>query len=306
MKKNFIFCIIFALTASLLLPFSASASVTENARCDEAFLGKDDTISNSENEKISEQICLPGVMTASDESNQEIPGATDEQLGTSASSSNIINTQSKSINDSKINNLDTQNEKLPEKNGENSDTSGDISQNTDENSKDNHSLEKALKEEKNDKSTNPFSELYNSLIVHLGDIFACLSFVLGLIIAMYYKKSLMPGISGAASAIKGSIDDIYDSTQASQAQTNAFAEALSSEIKSLSGIVDNISAELSTIKQDIHNEDSMLEIKKNRAVLLVQIDMLYNIFISSALPEYQKEKVGKQVIEMKKELGENE
>ena len=39
-----------------------------------------------------------------------------------------------------------------------------------------------------------------------------------------------------------------------------------------------------------------------RTVLLGQIDMLYAIFMSSALPQYQKDEIGIKIQEMREEL----
>ena len=52
--------------------------------------------------------------------------------------------------------------------------------------------------------------------------------------------------------------------------------------------------------------DGMENVTKNyekiKFVLESQIDMLYTIFISSSLPQYQKEEVGAKINQMKEEL----
>ena len=40
-----------------------------------------------------------------------------------------------------------------------------------------------------------------------------------------------------------------------------------------------------------------------RAVMLAEVEMIYNIFISSSLPQYQKDKVGEAYARMKQALG---
>ena len=48
------------------------------------------------------------------------------------------------------------------------------------------------------------------------------------------------------------------------------------------------------------------EKKQLRLLADAQIDMLYNVFMSSALPQYQKDAVGERIAKMKEAIAENE
>ena len=46
----------------------------------------------------------------------------------------------------------------------------------------------------------------------------------------------------------------------------------------------------------------LAERESMRTILLGQVDMLYAIFMSSALPQYQKDEIGIKIQEMREEL----
>jgi hypothetical protein len=61
---------------------------------------------------------------------------------------------------------------------------------------------------------------------------------------------------------------------------------------------------LDTLEEQLQCEaEYVKERKKMNRIMLAQIDMLYDIFMSSALPQYQKDAVGGKIQIMKEELG---
>ena len=67
--------------------------------------------------------------------------------------------------------------------------------------------------------------------------------------------------------------------------------------------VESISRSLENMELHRENYSKLLaEREAIRTVLLGQIDMLYAIFMSSALPQYQKDEIGLKIQEMREEL----
>ena len=150
---------------------------------------------------------------------------------------------------------------------------------------------------------NVFDDIYSALKENADKIFAALAFVGSIIVSFAYKKGLLPLLSGAIASLKGSVENIRDNEKLLAETTD----------KRLSGLYENMqevveageaSARAITEINNKLSEAQKLE-KKYASMQLIlnsQIDMLYAIFMSSALPQYQKEEVGNKINQMKEEL----
>ena len=71
----------------------------------------------------------------------------------------------------------------------------------------------------------------------------------------------------------------------------------------LKSSLEELSGRVSTLCDNLSAKEKLEDCtEKVRIVILSQIDLLYDVFMSSALPQYQKELIGERVVKMKKEM----
>ena len=150
---------------------------------------------------------------------------------------------------------------------------------------------------------NVFQQIYDEAKINADKIFAFLAFFGTLAVGIGYKSGLLPLLRDALTRLKSSIDGV-------KADTDLANEIIEQNLKDLSLSVDEIgqeissnSLELSRIKLEMRElENIKCEREAMRVILSSQIDMLYAIFMSSALPQYQKDEIGEHIGRMKEEL----
>lgn len=143
---------------------------------------------------------------------------------------------------------------------------------------------------------NIFEEIYSAAEENADKIFSILAFIGTLVVGVGYKSGFIPLLRDALSKLKTAIDGV----KADGEINNAITESKMNEI-CLS--VENISRTLGDMEFHGENYSKLLAERKTiRTVLLGQIDMLYAIFMSSALPQYQKDEIGIKIQEMREEL----
>lgn len=150
---------------------------------------------------------------------------------------------------------------------------------------------------------NPFEALYNFASEHIGEIFSLLSFVSAAVVAFLYNKGLLPALKNSLSTMANILSGVKNATEKSEsvsAETKKeLLEKLGMAENGLATVTDSIS--VLTERLDILT-DSKDEQEKMRTIMSAQIDMLYEIFLCSSLPEYQKEAVREKMAAMKEVL----
>lgn len=157
---------------------------------------------------------------------------------------------------------------------------------------------------------NLFSRIYAELTRYTGEIFCALTFVGSVVLAFAYKKGLLPLIEKSLLAISTAVGRIKESTKESADKTTALASDIDERLTKTSETVERLAkrvGELDASLGDSLNDEreARLEARELRTVIDAQIDMLYAIFMSSALPQYQKDEVGERVAKMKEAIREN-
>ncbi len=153
-----------------------------------------------------------------------------------------------------------------------------------------------LSEECGETEINIFEEIYSAAEANADKIFSILAFLGTLVVGVGYKSGLLPLLRDALSKLKSAIDGVKADGEMSKAITeNKMAE--------ISSFVKESNEKLRGIEERLGNyELSMEERESMRLVLASQVDMLYAIFMSSALPQYQKDEIGIKIQEMREEL----
>lgn len=146
--------------------------------------------------------------------------------------------------------------------------------------------------ESGDNSQHIFEDIYALLEVNADKIFSVLAFIGTVVVGVAYKSGLLPLLSDAFGKLKSSIDGV-------KAEGAITEERLSTIDKSLCEITESV-ADMRW--QCESYEELCRERESMRLIMEGQIDMLYAIFMSSALPQYQKDEIGERISEMREEL----
>ena len=157
---------------------------------------------------------------------------------------------------------------------------------------------------------NVFSSVYNEVASHASEILCAMTFAGSLILAFAYKKGLMPLVKGSLLSIANAISKIKDDTTENAERNAKIGESLEMELENtkatLNTLTDKISElDLMLMEKLECEDDAKREKEEFKLILSSQIDMLYDIFMASALPQYQKDAVGERIAKMKGVIGEN-
>lgn len=142
---------------------------------------------------------------------------------------------------------------------------------------------------------------YGWVVEHAAELLSALTLVGSLILSFSYKKGLLPTLSGALNKISGSVSSAGEYVSTAHAALDSLAEKFGATEELCRHLADEI-AELSARLEE--SEEEKGERERMKIILSSQVDMLYEIFITSGLPQYAKEAVGERVREMKAALGE--
>ena len=154
---------------------------------------------------------------------------------------------------------------------------------------------------------NVFTTIFNQLKSYATEIFCGMTFIGSLILAYAYKKGLIPLIEKTLVSISGAVAKIKERTESGAIATEELGASLSEKLEKSEMIVNSMidkigemNKELAQIKtSELERTDSCKELS---IIVETQIDMLYDIFMTSALPQYQKDAVGEKVAKMKETL----
>lgn len=151
---------------------------------------------------------------------------------------------------------------------------------------------------------NVFKALYDFFMENADKIFSCLAFIGALILSFAYKKGLFPFVEKALSSLTGVVKSLREESEKGAAESNAFMEKISEKLALTENILSDAKTKISELEEKL--SEAMATNDKTeefRAVMLAEVEMIYNIFISSSLPQYQKDKVGEAYARMKQALG---
>lgn len=154
---------------------------------------------------------------------------------------------------------------------------------------------------------NVFTSIFNQVKSYATEIFCAMTFIGSLILAYAYKKGLIPMIEKALISIGGSVAKIKERTESGAAANEELGASIAAKLERSEALVNELvdrmskmNSELSEIKA---SELERSDICKELSVIVgTQIDMLRDIFMTSALPQYQKDAVGERVAKMKETL----
>ena len=152
-------------------------------------------------------------------------------------------------------------------------------------------------------SVNLFEEAYRTAIRHSDELFSALAFLGTVIIAFCYKKGLIPLLTAALKSLGDNVKSLREGSVESLERAGEGVSDISERLAKLENAIELFSADVSALEESLGSEAKLRgDARAQSKILLAQIDMLKDVFISSSLPQYQKDAVNEKVKEMKEEL----
>lgn len=154
---------------------------------------------------------------------------------------------------------------------------------------------------------NGFDKIYDAAMAHVSEILSLAAFIGSLICAVIYKSGLMPLIERGLGGIKNAAQKIKEATDRAECDNKTSLGYINDKMCELEMAISEMQE---TIKSATKAMESSVEARAHQAridgLLSGELDMLYDIFMSSALPEYEKARVGERVAKLKEELNSDE
>lgn len=152
-------------------------------------------------------------------------------------------------------------------------------------------------------SENLFEQIYLKVCEYASEILSVMTLVGTLIVGFAYKKGLLPLVSRAISAIQSSVNKIKSDTEEGAKSTSLGMDSLSERLSGVENSLSLVSEDLMELSAKLECESECIkERKRMKTILTSQIDMLYDIFMTSSLPQYQKDATGARIQCMREEL----
>lgn len=154
---------------------------------------------------------------------------------------------------------------------------------------------------------NVFETLFIKVKNHAGEICSALALVASLVLAYCYKCGLMPIIQNALGAISNVLSGIEKGADESSRASAEAISAFKARLEHAEELIERLAENMDMLTRDL--QARTLEAKSSedtRVILSAQVDMLYDIFMTSALPQYQKDTVGERIAAMRGALLKND
>ena len=160
-------------------------------------------------------------------------------------------------------------------------------------------------QEEADRAENLFAVIFSTVKDKAAEIFSVLTLISSLILAYAYKKGLFPLIKSALTSLNGSVNKIKESAESELQNNEAISAQVKEKLSDFEKLITAAGDRLALIESKL-DENKNRQDKELKTIISAQIDMLYDVFMSSSLPQYQKDAIGQRVVKMKEALGENE
>lgn len=151
---------------------------------------------------------------------------------------------------------------------------------------------------------NVFEQLYDVVCNYAAEILSTLTLIGTVIVGFAYKKGLLPLVTRAISAIQSTVNKIKCDTEEGTKNTAGALEGVCERLSAIENSISLLSEDIMEMGAKLESEGECIkERKKMKVILSSQVDMLYDIFMSSSLPQYQKDATGARIQSMREELG---
>ena len=147
---------------------------------------------------------------------------------------------------------------------------------------------------------NVFAEIYEAASGFSSEILSVFAFVGSLVVAFAYRKGLMPTVKKGIGAIGNAIGQIKDATDGYGKHQDEMLTAFNERLTESEKILERFGEAIDEMVEKTESaSDARADRECVKALMSAQVDMLYEIFMNSQLPQYQKEAVSRRIKEMK-------
>lgn len=155
-----------------------------------------------------------------------------------------------------------------------------------------------------------FDKLYNEVSEYAGEILCALAFIGSVVLAFAYKKGLMPIVKSSLVTIGNAMSKMKDSVnrnaERGEEMNREIASGLDGAVKVIETLGERIDALEKSLTERLADKDETAREREALSIIMTsQIDMLYEIFMSASLPQYQKDAIGEKIAKMKGALAKN-
>ena len=154
-----------------------------------------------------------------------------------------------------------------------------------------------------DGETGIFEEIYSFAKRNADGIMSALALGASILLTVLFRNGLFPFLKTALKNITLSIEEIRKDAKEKSEGTKDLSEVIDKRLGAAESIFESLEERLE------YAEEKMLAIEKlsgntkcTNDVILLEVVLLYEIFMSSSLPEYQKEAVGEKISKIKKRI----
>lgn len=150
-------------------------------------------------------------------------------------------------------------------------------------------------------------ELISALEKYAAEILSALTFIASIVIMLCYKKGLLPLFNDGLKALKSGVKTINEKSESFNEHAIAICDGIDKRLERAEAAVDTVLKSTDVIEKRLAELQSEGKDRERLSIILSsQIDMLYEIFMSAALPQYLKDSVGEKIALMKAAIGKEE
>ncbi len=162
-------------------------------------------------------------------------------------------------------------------------------------------------EDQTESEENFFASIYGEAVENSDKILSALAFIGSVVLAFTYKKGLLPTLNSAIGKLTESVSKIKKSSEEQLDKSCKLLGDAGVYLENTEKCLNALSERLEKLESDLENaKESKSQREKFNLVLMAQTDMLYDIFMTSGLPQYQKDIVGEKISAMKEQIGKGE
>ena len=148
-----------------------------------------------------------------------------------------------------------------------------------------------------------FQVMYDFTLENIDKFLSALAFIASLVLAFAYKKGLIPLVKAALSSLGGSVGKFEKQARGAIEKTEETVKLLSERFAFCENTATELSNSIELICERIREADEeRAAIQSLKEAMLTEVELLYDVFMHSSLPQYSKDNVGEKISEMKKRL----
>lgn len=158
-----------------------------------------------------------------------------------------------------------------------------------------------------DGEENGFSEAYKVVMSHISEILSLAAFIGSLICAVIYKSGLMPLMNNSLNGLKSIVAKIKESADRAESDNKESIGGIGERIAELEDSISDMSEAFARLSASIEGyDDQRAHQMRLDTILEGELEMLYDIFMTSSLPEYEKARVGERMRKLREVLNSDE